>query len=280
MEQEFMMQDFPQTKQSLGLGTLISETFGLFFRRFWLFMGVVMVPSLILSLVSDPFLLMSGTFEGGPDAGALSPVPVFDFGLLQALYVVAVLVFPLVIVAFAILAAGDARMGLGLSPGRYVQRILGGLLAILVLGFVFYLMFMLGFLLLVLPGLYVIGIWGLFVPLILLEGAGFRALGRSADLTRGYRWPIVGGWVVIYLIVVLITVPFGLIANPALWIALTGMQSDMFQGGLGGLIFMLVSAVGSGLQYAIIGIFTYLLYERLRNVQEGAGPQDLASVFR
>lgn len=50
-----------------------------------------------------------------------------------------------------------------------------------------------GFLLLVVPGLYLVSIWAVVAPAIVVEGHGaLDALGRSRALVRGNGWPVLG----------------------------------------------------------------------------------------
>lgn len=71
-----------------------------------------------------------------------------------------------------------------------------------------------GFALLIVPGLFLLTIWAVIAPAIVVEGKGvFEAFGRSRELVRGFGWPVF--WVVI--VAALITaaggVIFGEIAN-------------------------------------------------------------------
>lgn len=50
-----------------------------------------------------------------------------------------------------------------------------------------------GFILLIIPGLFLLTIWSLIVPVIVLEGARtMDSFGRSRELTRGNRWGVFG----------------------------------------------------------------------------------------
>jgi hypothetical protein len=66
-----------------------------------------------------------------------------------------------------------------------------------------------GLLLLVLPGLYLITIWAVVVPAIVIDGRGIGyAFGRSRSLVRGSRWRVFG--VIVVLVFLQVTVGFGL----------------------------------------------------------------------
>jgi hypothetical protein len=62
----------------------------------------------------------------------------------------------------------------------------------------------LGFLLLIVPGLFLLTIWCLIVPVIVLEGAGvLAAFERSRELVRGYGWQVFGTLVLVWLLLIL-----------------------------------------------------------------------------
>jgi hypothetical protein len=60
-----------------------------------------------------------------------------------------------------------------------------------------------GFLLLIVPGLFLMTIWAVVAPVIVLERPGvFAAFGRSRELVRGHGWAVFGALVLVFLIVV------------------------------------------------------------------------------
>ena len=72
----------------------------------------------------------------------------------------------------------------------------------------------LGFLLLIVPGLFLLTIWAVIAPVIVLERAGvLPAFGRSRELVRGNGWPVFGVIVLLFLIVIAIGLVVGVIAG-------------------------------------------------------------------
>jgi hypothetical protein len=52
-------------------------------------------------------------------------------------------------------------------------------------------MAVLGFVLLLAPGTYLLIVWSVAIPVVVLERpGGLRALTRSSDLVRGHRWKV------------------------------------------------------------------------------------------
>jgi hypothetical protein len=59
-----------------------------------------------------------------------------------------------------------------------------------------------GFILIIVPGLILITIWSVAAPVVVLEHPGvFAALGRSRELVRGNGWQVFGVIVVLYVVV-------------------------------------------------------------------------------
>ena len=70
-----------------------------------------------------------------------------------------------------------------------------------------------GFFLLVVPGLYLLTIWAVIAPVIVVERLGvFDAFGRSRQLVRDNGWPVLWTVVVAFLITIVATVLFAAIA--------------------------------------------------------------------
>jgi hypothetical protein len=71
-----------------------------------------------------------------------------------------------------------------------------------------------GFVLLVVPGLYLATVWAVIAPAIVVERRRvFDAFGRSRQLVKGQGWPVLGTIVVGYLIAALAEIVFTLIAT-------------------------------------------------------------------
>lgn len=69
-----------------------------------------------------------------------------------------------------------------------------------------------GLVLLIIPGLILITIWSVVVPVVVLEKPGvFAAFGRSRELVRGHGWPVFGTLVVTWLITIGVAIVGGII---------------------------------------------------------------------
>lgn len=69
-----------------------------------------------------------------------------------------------------------------------------------------------GFFLLVVPGLFLLTIWAVIAPVIVVEHSGaIDAFGRSRELVRGNGWQVFGVIVVVFLIIVIVSIVLGII---------------------------------------------------------------------
>ena len=69
-----------------------------------------------------------------------------------------------------------------------------------------------GLVLLIIPGLILITIWAVVVPVVVLEKPGvFASFGRSRELVRGHGWPVFGTLVVTWLITIGVAIVGGII---------------------------------------------------------------------
>lgn len=69
-----------------------------------------------------------------------------------------------------------------------------------------------GLVLFIIPGLILITIWAVVVPVVVLEKPGvFAAFGRSRELVRGHGWPVFGTLVVTWLITIGVAIVGGII---------------------------------------------------------------------
>jgi len=257
------MADSAHPHIKLGILRVLGESLSLFFRRFPLFFMIAVIPALLLALIGvwiSPPEFQTATPEGLGVAWEYDTAP----GIV--LMLVNMIVFVLVM-GLTTLAAYDGLSGRPLRLPVYLSRCLAALPAIVLLGLAFYLMMVVGLLFFVLPGLYIAARYMVFVPAILIDRAGFSGLSRAAALTQGYRWPIVGGLVLMMLVYV------------ALSMATLPLIGLVAEGVLGVLGFSVLEAALSAIINAFSAVFTALLYARLREIKEGLGLRDLAEVF-
>jgi hypothetical protein len=194
----------------------------------------------VLVAVVSAVLVAVLTWVGAVIAALLSIVAVF---YLQAALVKAV---------------DDVRDGRAdMSLGDTFEAARPHLTSVLVAGVLAVVGIALGLLLLVVPGLYLLTIWSLIIPVIVLENrSAGESFTRSRELVRGYGWNVFG----VILLAVLLLIGFRIV----LAIILSPL-ADWLQG--------FISAIVSGtLTAPFYAIVVTLMYFRLRQAKEQPAP--------
>jgi hypothetical protein len=89
------------------------------------------------------------------------------------------------------------------SVGDLFRSVRGAVVPLIAAGVLAGLGIALGFLLLIVPGLFLLTIWAVIAPVVVLERPGvLTAFGRSHELVRGHGWPVFGVIVLLFLIVI------------------------------------------------------------------------------
>jgi hypothetical protein len=165
------------------VGDPISEGWGIY-KRFWRhLLPIAFVTYVVISLIVLVLALIAG-FLGAIAGTVVSIAGVF---LLQSALVEAV----------ADVRDGRADLTLSDTLGRVWPRLGSVVGAGLLAGVAI----VIGFILLLAPGLYLLTIWSLIIPAIVLENRGvMESFGRSRDLVRGYGWTVFGVILVTFVI--------------------------------------------------------------------------------
>ena len=101
-----------------------------------------------------------------------------------------------------------------------------------------------GLVLLIAPGLYLLTIWCLIVPVIVLEGAGTTAaFSRSRELVRGFGWQVFGTLVLVFVVMLAVGLVLGIIFS-ALPTAAANFVSSIVSGTLVSPFLALVLTLG------------------------------------
>lgn len=250
-----------QPKAALGVGSLIGESFSIFFGHFLQIVILALVP-IVLGRVVAGLLI-------GFDVSLDIEQPQFSGAGSVALFVASFIVKMMagyIAGALLIQLAYDAKLQRPVQPGRYFGPTLSTFLPLAVLSTAAAILVAVGLFLLVVPGLWLNAVFYVMGPAIIIERVGFGGLGRSASLTRQYRWPIVG-----------------LVALTSIFIVALGIATEFMTklvvafGGipLGIFFSAAISSIGAGLA----GVLVALVYARLREIKEGVSVDQIAAVF-
>jgi hypothetical protein len=186
----------------MQIGDPIGEGWAIY-KRFWRhLLPIALVTYLVISLVTLLFAAIAGAL-GALAAGIVSIAGAF---LLQAALVEAV---------------ADVRDGRAdLSLTQTISRALPRLGAIVVASVLAAIAIGIGLVLILVPGLFLLTIWSLIVPVIVLEGkSALDSFGRSRELVRGHGWTVFG--------VILVTIVISLIVSLVLHAIFSGLSYDV-----------------------------------------------------
>jgi hypothetical protein len=115
-----------------------------------------------------------------------------------------------------------------------------------------------GFILLVAPGLYLLAMWAVVAPVIVVERSEvFEGLGRSRHLVRGNGWPVLGAVLVGFLIAIVAS------------LGLNHLAGAIFEGEIVHLVFrVLAQTVAAPISALVASVLYFRLIELKRSVLE------------
>lgn len=173
-----------------GVGDLLNAAFTLYKLQWGAFFKIVAIIAIPLSIVQ--YGVVYGLITGGGAGRAITS------GLLFGL--IGVLISATLTGAITRASAG-AVVGRAISVEESYAYGLKRLGSIIWVGLLFGLLVGLGFIALVIPGLFLLVKLAVSLPALVVEDKrGSQALGRSWDLTTGYFWHVAGTVVLAFLI--------------------------------------------------------------------------------
>jgi len=178
----------------IDIGGILSEatdTWKKAFGTIWLIALILLVPVGILSYFSD--------------RGWLIGLIYFVASILATLYIQGVLAR----------IVQDVREDgkVDWSVGELLKSISPKLLPLLGLTIVLSILISIGLVLLIIPGIIMLLVWFVAVPVLIIEDKGvFESMSRSGELTKSNRWRIFGLMVVVYVAVFVVFLIAALIA--------------------------------------------------------------------
>ena len=144
------------------------------------------------------------------------------------------------------------------SPGELLRSATPVLGQLILVGIVAGIGILIGFILIIVPGLILITIWSVAAPVVVLERPGvFAALGRSRELVRGNGWQVFGVIFVLFFLVVIVSSGVEIAADSA--------------GTAAGLIARVVVGVLTG---PFTALAAAVLYFELRRAKTGVAGAD------
>jgi hypothetical protein len=163
------------------ISQVLGEAWGLYKRFFWRFFVTAFIVFAVLDLLSAA--AHSATHHGWV-SGVVWGIVAALVGVVGYFWVQAALVA----------TVDDVRDGRAdRSIGETFQAVRPQLLTATLAGILAALGVAFGFLLLIIPGLYLLTIWSMVIPVVVLERRGVgEAFGRSREIVRGNGWSVFG----------------------------------------------------------------------------------------
>lgn len=262
------------TQLSFSVGSMVSRNLSFVFKYILQYFPVALL------LFVGPVALFSVLLWTDPNLGENSDaLDVFNSGLMPYIGGVLLILFLLGIVFTAFLIHHSAAViaGHDASVKTSLIKAFSAFFPLFAFYIVFYVTMLLGFLLFIIPGIFIALAWSAGPGAIVHEGAGpFAAIKRSMELTKGYRFPLLGFFILIMLISMAISAVFSVaqfaIGTPAA--TLSGEWSALV------LVGILILDIPS--QYITLTLYplaSAVLYMELRRVKENYGGETLAQTF-
>ncbi len=253
------MTDTGTASAKIQIGQVMRQTFGVLGRNFptFLILSLLLVgiPALIQALGQPRVNL--GTVP------AVAPANQLLNGVGSILFLIGYYILVGALTSGAVADLNGRKVGLSEALRVGLRRFwpLVGLVIVMSLGMV------LGFLVLIVPGLWLLTAWSVVVPVKVVENVPFgQTFSRSLALTKGNRWRIFGLMLLYGLVILVVEGLFVVVAG--------GLRALLSSG-----VLVFVLPLANVLSCMVTATGTAALYFELRRVREGVGPEALASVF-
>jgi hypothetical protein len=257
----------PET--AFGVGRVIARTFSTWRRH-------VVVFSL-LTLVADLPVFAVGVLAGirvpgmtAPSASPFDPAGAAAMSALpQGIWLAYLATMLLFLVEVGAMTHGVIQhlAGKPVSLGAMIATGFRRLVPVVAVGLFCYLIFLVGLVLLLVPGIILACALAVAIPAVVVERPGvFGAIKRSFALTKGKRFAIFVAFLVLFLIVITVTT-FGSFVLPALTASISPMLGTIV-----GLVFNIVFGT-------LVWVAPAVVYHDLRVAKEGVQTAQLAAIF-
>jgi hypothetical protein len=245
---------------SFTAGAVIKRSFSTYLANFVSFTALALIfylPSLIFGF-STGFNVGAGVeVQTIPQYSAVDGIAMF-LGFILTYVLVGALVYG------TVQHLNGRKAGIGEILGRGLSRVV----PVVVIAILFTIAITIGLALLVIPGVFLVVVWSVAIPASVVERPGILgAFSRSWNLTKGYRWPVLG----ILLVLLVILIGLGLLTASAAGMVFFSTENLT--------VFVVVNYVISAISGALMSVFVAVLYHDLRVAKEGVSTAQIAAVF-
>ncbi|HET9698374.1 MAG TPA: glycerophosphoryl diester phosphodiesterase membrane domain-containing protein [Terriglobales bacterium] len=259
----------PASLRPLTTGQLLDRTFQTYRQNFVLFVGISAFPITCMLVLQIAILMVTRNLERSPIIAGL-----ITLGLALAMMVVNI-VATAISTGATTFGVSDINLDKPTSISACFSRVRGRIGSIAYASFGFGLIVGLGLILLIAPGVYWAGKYGLAVPSVVLENlTGSQSFDRSAQLTKNS----IGRIVVIYFLTLILTLSVSL--GVGMLVTATAPNLAKSAGTLTAAIFnQVVSSIISVLILPIMSIALTLAYYDQRVRKEAFDIENLMNLL-
>ena len=212
------------TLRPMTLGQVLDTTFSLYKRNFWLFVGIMALPFLLVLLLQvGVAALQTGAVAGVSRPASPGAIPGLLTGVIAGtiVFLVAYLFLAGAAQAATIFAVSDLYLGRAASVRGSYRKVGGKAFRVILVLILVGLAVGVGFLLLIIPGFILLCRTAVAVPASMLEDT--KAVGsveRSMQLTKGFAMQVflifLLVWVLSYIAVLIFQLPFTYLEGAAI----------------------------------------------------------------
>ncbi|MEP3889614.1 MAG: hypothetical protein ABJN69_04050 [Hellea sp.] len=268
--------NYQAPKPQFDVGRVINRTFGAIknnFVSFFLASLIIMgVPTFFIGLM-PVFFSTGGMFDGDT----------VNQGFFASFIAMAVISFIVVMIGSVILQGALIYGAIADFNGRKapfkecMSVALRYFFPLLILGILVGLGMVFGFILVIVPGVFIALGWSIAAPVLIVEGKGITdSISRSWDLTKGYkRWILL-----LFIILMVLSSIIGGVLGAFTFVA--GDPTEVLLGG-GSPTFHILNSFFSALSQTFTTMISATgaaaIYYEIRQIKEGIGAESLADIF-
>ncbi len=243
-----------------SIGRVIGSSFGVYARNF---IGFTVLAA-VISLINVATGFVIGTDPNAIAAGQFDVVPIV-IGVIVGIIVSALTQAAIIYGTFQDLRGQKAGMAACISRG------IATMIPVIVGSILFSLAVVVGLTLLIIPGIILLLMWWVYIPVVVVENEGIMgSFGRSSALTRGRRWHLLGLLLVIVLISIVIS---SVLVGSVAAIIMTAQSESAF------FAVQVIQYVISAMITAFSAVMIAVTYYYLRAEKEGIDVNAIAQVF-
>jgi uncharacterized membrane protein len=254
----------------MSIGRVFQRAFSAVTQNPLVVLGLALFVGALPGLVMSYLFVKLGFFAPAAlQSGAFSFRAMMGATLLSSLVGIVIAALVQGALTRAVVTANEGRRA---SFGESIATGLRVILPLIGLSIVIGIGVMIGFVLLIVPGIVLLLVWAVAVPALVVERVGiFDALRRSAELTKDSRWKILGLFLVLLVVYWVLSAILGAVGLKmySAATAATGLT-----------VFNLLGSIVLGTVFNTLwGTIQPSLYVELRQSKEGDSAQHLAEVF-